>query len=149
MKKATEKILLNKELVDHMKDRAIAALRDEAYIETAVIMFQINEQLLRICIEVLAVSKNVSKNRINECAWTEIGVTKLINYLELLKPNTAIPDRFAKYNNERNKIMHKLFFSFDSISAYKDRLKIFCGESLDIQQLLMDFITEISASPNK
>jgi hypothetical protein len=43
MSKFRKKIHVNTELIEHIKERSIAALQDEAYIETAVIMFQINE----------------------------------------------------------------------------------------------------------
>ena len=143
MSKFREKIHVNTELIEHIKERSIAALQDEAYIETAVIMFQINEQLLRICIEALATKHGVSEKKVDECAWIEISIPNLLKYLDLLDPDNQISDKFATYNKARNKIMHKLFHSFTSIEEYQERLKEFCRKSIAIHDELMDFVRKI------
>jgi len=126
----------NIDIIDDLKKCSLDALRDGYYIESSIIIFQAVEQLLRILISGIAKAKNVKEDITNRCYIEEQSFSRLITYYELLDPNNELTDRLKKLNQNRNSMIHRIFYDFESLTCLKDELREFIKEAVKLNELI-------------
>jgi hypothetical protein len=123
---------LNETIVTDLKDAAEKAFRDKYYLQSAIIIFQTIEVLLRIYLSVVAKSKGIETDIREIISENEISFYKLTLYLNLLDPSNDLLQRLFSFNSTRNNIMHKLFIEYETIEQLETTLESFCMEGVKL-----------------
>jgi hypothetical protein len=111
------------------------AFNEKHYHESAVIYFQTLEFSLRLVVHFLGLRAGLSKSAL-ERMEIERSFYHLILYFDLLDPGNSLSERLLKFINQRNDLIHKLYFSETNklLEAY---LIDFCLEAKDLIQNLI------------
>jgi hypothetical protein len=125
----SEKIVV--EIVEKLGEIADEAYTHGHYIQSAIISFQLVELFLRHVINIY-VKRNASSEDIIKKLEEEQRFLNLVIFLGLVKPNNGISNKLFDFNAKRNKIVHQLFYEFESLSSLENDLKDFCKESLEL-----------------
>lgn len=104
---------------------AAEAFKNGHYLESVLIYFQAVELQLRLVLIVLC-----ENARLQKIIDDEDRFFRLINYLDLLKPDNNLSERLRKFNSTRNKVVHNLIFSFVSTGDLNKKLKSLSVEAL-------------------
>lgn len=127
---------INFNIINSLKDRSLKAWKEGFALESAIIVFQTVERLLRIAISGYAKGRKVKEDIITKCAENEQSFVKLISYYELLNPKNSLTEKLQKFNDKRNSIMHKIFIDFESIDHLQKELENFVLEGAKINEAL-------------
>jgi hypothetical protein len=127
----------------HLWMAALEAFQNEKYLESAVIYFQMLDATLRYTIFILGKNKGLRSGVITRLAEHEDRFVRLVNYFDLLKPDNGLSSRLLDINKRRNKIIHRLLFSFESLDSLRKELKNFCKEGFELALKLADLTPEI------
>ncbi len=99
------------------------------YIQSALILFQAIETLLRIVIKTYGQRRGISDLALTEAADREQSFLRLTLHLDLVYPENAFSESLRQLNRRRNDTMHRLFFEFESRDEMEGKLKEFCLEA--------------------
>jgi len=122
-------------MVKDLNDAAREASESGHYLQSAIIIFQRLEILLRIILFSSAVKKRLSDFALKQIEY-EKNFFQLVLYLEFIEPDNNLSEKLLKLNDKRNSIMHRLFQSFESYDSVKSDLKDFCLEGLVLNNRL-------------
>lgn len=126
---------INWNIVKDLNDAAREASDSGHYLQSAIIVFQRLEILLRIIIFSSAVKKRLSDLVLKQVEH-EKNFFQLVLYLDFVEPGNNLSEGLLKLSNKRNSIMHRLFHSFESYDSVKNDLKDFCLEGLVLNNRL-------------
>jgi len=126
---------INWDIVEDLNKAAREASDSGHYLESAIIIFQRLEILLRIILFSSAVKKRFS-DFVLKRVEDEKNFFQLVLYLDFVEPDNNLSERLLKLNDKRNSIMHRLFQSFESYDSVKNDLKEFCLEGLVLNNRL-------------
>jgi|GEM_PF-2506705 len=122
---------INDKILQGLYEIFVKAFRGEHYLESAIIGFQLVELFLRSVIYGFA-RGNFSPENIIKRLESEQRFFQLVIFLGLVKPDdNGLCDKLFKFNENRNKIVHKLFY-VKSLTTPKNTLKDFSKESMVI-----------------
>ncbi|MBI4379855.1 MAG: hypothetical protein HY574_01495 [candidate division NC10 bacterium] len=130
----------NLAVVDALKEASLKAFREGHSLESAVIIFQTVDVLLRMSIKAFARSRGVSNVSLNKVAEDEQSFSRLVLYFDLVCPSNILSDRLRHLNSQRNAVLHRLFYNFDSIESLRSELSEFCVEAAKLNQELRRFV---------
>ena len=99
------------------------------YIQSALILFQAIETLLRIVIKTCGQRRKISDQALTEAADREQSFLRLTLHLDLVYPENTFSENLRQLNRRRNDTMHRLFFEFESRLEMEEKLKEFCIEA--------------------
>lgn len=99
------------------------------YIQSALILFQAIETLLRIVIKTYGQQKGITDLALTEAADREQSFLRLTLHLDLVYPQNTFSEALRQLNRRRNDTMHRLFFEFESRDEMEGKLKEFCVEA--------------------
>lgn len=99
------------------------------YIQSALILFQAIETLVRIVIKTYGQKKGISDQALTEAADREQSFLRLTLHLDLVYPENTFTEGLRQLNRWRNDTMHRLFFEFESRDEMEGKLKEFCLEA--------------------
>lgn len=102
------------------------------YLQSALVIIQMVEGLLRMEINWFALINNIPERVIKRASVEEQSFYRLVVYLDLVKPDNDLSERLIKFNSDRNKIIHRLFYEFESFASLKKHLVKFCKEGLNL-----------------
>lgn len=123
-------------MIGELKEASSDAFKHKHYLQSAVIIFQTVDILLRIMISGIARSKGSDENIRKEIAEKETSFYRLVLYLNLLDPANELLEKLSSFNKTRNDIMHKLFLEFEDITKYEKALQDFCMEGIYLNEQL-------------
>lgn len=123
-------------MIGELKEASLDAFKHKHYLQSAVIIFQTVDILLRIMISGIARSKGIDENIRKEIAEKEMSFYRLVLYLNLLDPANELLEKLSSFNKTRNDIMHKLFLEFEDITKYEKALQDFCMEGIYLNEQL-------------
>lgn len=123
-------------MMEELKAASLDAFEHKHYIQSAVIIFQTVEWLLRIMISATARSKDIDKDIQKKIAEKETSFDRLVLYLNLLDPANELLEKLRSFNKTRNNIMHKLFLKFEDTAEYEKTLQDFCMEGVHLNKQL-------------
>ncbi|MCK4820377.1 hypothetical protein KA005_31725 [bacterium] len=123
-------------IVDDLRNRSLEAFKQGHSLESAIIVFQTVENLLRIAISGFAKGKKVRKEIIKRCSEKDQSFLRLISYFELVNPQNKLTKRFERLNNKKNSIMHRISFDFESIDRLQTELNEFVLEGAKLNEEL-------------
>jgi hypothetical protein len=118
-------------IIGDLSKRADEAFKSGHHLESSIIMFQLVEFFLRLVINIWAKQKRSSED-ILEKVESEQSFFKLVIFLGLVKPDNGISQKLFGFNAARNKIVHGLFYKFESVESLKDALVDFHKVSLEL-----------------
>lgn len=128
-------------MIEFLHKASLDAFKHEHYLQSAVILFQTTEFLLRILISGMARGKGVGEKIRKEISDEEKSFHKLVLYLNLLEPKNALLGRLYSYGKRRNKIIHDLLEGFKTVSQYEKALREFCLEGIRLNDDLKSMMT--------
>lgn len=131
-------ILANQGLIRDLVKAAVVAAEKQNYFEASIIMFQAVEGLLRIAIKVFGQGHGASKVTLEKCADNETSFWRLVLHLDMIRPENVLGRRLLALNAQRNKIMHRLFYDFDSMEHLQEELRAFCKKAMELNVLLQE-----------
>ena len=127
----------NSELIDALNKIAKASFDRQEYLASALIYFQMVEGLLRFQISHFAFVNRVDEKAILKASEDEQSFSRLVLYLDLIKPDNGLSKRLQDFGKKRNKIVHKLLtfdlnsmkqglrdFSIEAVKLYRDVLHL-------------------------
>lgn len=123
-------------MIGELKEASLDAFKHKHYLQSAVIIFQTVDILLRIMISGIARSKGIDENIRKEIAEKETSFYRLVLYLNLLDPANELLEKLSSFNKTRNDIMHKLFLEFEDMAEYEKTLQDFCMEGVHLNEQL-------------
>ncbi len=135
--KMARKQKVNLGIINDLKARSLEALKHGYALESALILFQTVEHLLRILISALGKNRTVDQEILLDCSEREQSFSRLITYFELLYPGNELTSSLKALNNKRNTIIHRLFTNFESIETLNNELHEFVGEAVNLNALLI------------
>lgn len=118
-------------IIGDLSKRADEAFKSGHHLESSIIMFQLVELFLRFVINIWAKQKGSSEDILDKLE-SEQSFFKLVIFLGLVKPDNGISQKLFGFNATRNKIVHGLFYKFESVESLKDVLVDFHKESLEL-----------------
>lgn len=128
-----EESLANQGIVRDLVKAAVAAIEgQQSMFEASIIIFQTVEGLLRIAIKVFGEAHGMSRANLQKCADKETSFWRLVLHLDMIHPGNGLGKRLLALNSQRNKIMHRLFYDFDSMEHLQDEIKTFCREAMEL-----------------
>ena len=130
----------NLNIIDGLKQASLDAFKDQHYLESSIIIFQTIEFLLRLAIKGYGRPHGVSDENIKKCSDDEISFSQLVLYLDLIKPENGLGEKLLDLNKERNAIVHRLFYEFDSFDSLQDQVKEFCLKGVRLNKELREFL---------
>jgi hypothetical protein len=136
--KKTERRLADRKIIGDLIRTAVTAAERQHYFEASIIIFQTVEGLLRIAIKVFGEAHGASKATLEKCADNETSFWRLVLHFDMIHPDNALGQRLLALNARRNKIMHRLFYDFDSLEHLEDELKAFCKEAMALNMALQE-----------
>jgi hypothetical protein len=128
-------------VIESLKHAALKAVKSGHTVESAIVIFQMVEGLLRIAINAFARDRHVPETMVAKCADEEQSFPRLVAYLTLLVPDSAPTEALLSLNTRRNKIVHRIYYDFESLESLRQELDSFCREAIQmnntLQQLLL------------
>jgi transcriptional regulator with XRE-family HTH domain len=118
-----------KSLLGDIEQASREAFDKGHYIQSALILFQAIETLLRIVIKTYGQKKGISDLALTEAADREQSFLRLTLHLDLVYPENSFSESLRQLNRRRNDTMHRLFFEFESRDEMEGKLKEFCLEA--------------------
>ena len=131
-----ERRLANQELIRNLIVTAVAAVEKQNYFEASIILFQTVEGLLRIAVKLFAEGHGASKGTLEKCADNETSFWRLVLHLDMIRPDNGLGAQLLALNAQRNKIMHRLFYDFDSAEQLQQELRSFCKKAMAVNVAL-------------
>ncbi len=132
--------LPNIDIIDELKKASLDAFEHDHFLQSAIILFQLVEGLLRIAISGFGRNHGVSEENLKKAANNEQSFARLVLYLDLIYPENGLGNRLLNFNNKRNLIMHKIFYKFHSMDTLRNEVKDFICEAVklngELQKLL-------------
>lgn len=132
----TKRKLPNLAIVEELKKASLESFSHGHYLQSAIIIFQTVESLLRIAIRAYGKDYGVSEVNLQEAANIEISFARLVLHFNLIYPENGLDKRLREFNKKRNRIIHRLFIDFESMSRLKEHLKKFCMEGISLNKEL-------------
>ena len=74
------------------------------------------------------------------CSDDERSFSRLVLYLDLIKPDNGLSEKLLDLNKQRNTIVHRLFYEFESFDSLRDQLEEFCRKGVRLNKELRDFL---------
>ncbi len=130
----------NFNIIDDLKQASLDAFGNQHYLESAIIIFQTIEFLLRMAVKGSGRGHGVSEENIKTCSDDERSFSRLVLYLDLIKPDNGLSEKLLDLNKQRNSIVHRLFYEFDSFDSLKDQVEEFCLKGARLNEELRDFL---------
>ncbi|HSR52162.1 MAG TPA: hypothetical protein VLV83_15125 [Acidobacteriota bacterium] len=127
-----------KKLLSDMELASLEAYTKGHYIQSALILFQAIETLLRIVIRTHGQARGIPDKVLLEAADKEQSFLRLTLHLDLVFPKNEYTEKLRILNRMRNDTMHRLFFEFESRDEMEERLKEFCQEARNLRDSLSD-----------
>jgi len=131
---------VNPNMFEGLQQASTDAFLHGHYLQSAIIMFQTVETLLRILVLATAQSRGIMEEVVVETLQTEKSFYKLVFYLNLIDPDNILIPRLYAFNNTRNNVMHGLFDEFEDIKEYEGTLKTFCQEGMKLNNDLLNMM---------
>lgn len=105
------------------------AYRKGHFIQSALILFQALETLLRIYIKTHGQRRGVHESVLAEAADKEQSFLRLTLHLDLIHPENGYSNDLRRLNRRRNDTMHRLFYEYESRDEMEEKLREFCLEA--------------------
>ena len=131
-------------VIRKLKEAARQALQNGHSLESAVIVFETIEMLLRLSIRSIGSQTGVDEASLRRAADRETSFRQLVLYFDLLDPGNGQSDRLLALNRQRNAVMHRLFDQFESIQAYHEEIEALCLSGIDTVDDLVHLLEEPS-----
>lgn len=126
------------QLLSDMEQASLEAYTKGHYIQSALILFQAIETLLRIVIRTHGQAQEIPDKVLLEAADKEQSFLRLTLHLDLVFPKNEYSEKLRVLNRMRNDTMHRLFFEFESRDEMEERLQAFCQEARDLRDSLSE-----------
>jgi hypothetical protein len=133
-----ENRMLNQQLIRDLISVAVAAVEKQNYFEASIILFQTVEGLLRIAVKLFGEAQGASKRTLEKCADNETSFWRLVLHLDMIRPDNVLSRQLLALNARRNKIMHRLFYDFDSMEQLQRELRSFCEDAMAVNVALQE-----------
>lgn len=134
MPSKTKRKLPNLTIVEDLKNASLKSFEHGHYLQSAIIIFQTVEILLRITIRAYGKKRGVTEENLKKSADEEISFAKLVLHFNLIYPENRLGQRLLEFNSERNRIIHRLFIEFESISSLEKHAKDLCLHGIKLNQ---------------
>ena len=99
----------NLDIIEDLEKSVLDSLEQGHYLQSAIIIFQTVEHLLRIAIRGYGKGHGISEDSLKKAADEEISFYRLVLHLDLIYPENGLSRRLLQFNKERNRIIHSLF----------------------------------------
>jgi len=119
---------INWEATKEIMDLAVLLFRKGEYLGALVIEMLILEGTLSLVVGNLLTKKHVVDEEASEYWEKYPNFYTLINYYYLLTQEKPTYEKLKDINNRRNKIIHKLFFEFTSLSNLQKEAQSICED---------------------
>jgi len=124
----------NFEIIEDLKNSSLDSFKQKHYLQSAIIIFQTVENLLRIAIRGFGKGHGISDDSLKKAADEEISFYRLVLHFDLINPENGLSKRLLKFNKERNRIMHSLFVDYESMTDLEESLQEFCMDGIKLNQ---------------
>ncbi len=126
----------NMRLMKELVRAAVGAIENQHFFDASIIIFQTVEGLLRIAIKAYGERQGISKANLHKCAENERSFWRLVLHLDMVCPENGLGKRLLALNGKRNKVMHRIFYDFDSLEHLGGETRSFCKEAMELNVAL-------------
>lgn len=131
-----ERQFANQEIIRDLVKRAVTAVENQHFFEASIIIFQTVEGLLRIAIQVFGKAHGIAPQTLQKCSDNETSFWRLVMHYDIVCPGNGLGGQLLALNARRNRIMHRLFYDFDSMEHLQAQMKAFCKEAMTLNMAL-------------
>jgi hypothetical protein len=111
-------------------------------LETAVILFQSVEGLVRIWVKLGGQRNRLSRDTLKRCTAGGLLLGPALFYLSMLDPENELLEDLKQLNSQRNRLIHKLFSEFRSVPRLREEAEQFCDLAERLREDLLDSLTK-------
>ena len=125
-------------VIDGLAVASREAFEHQHFLESAIIIFQAIEFLLRLAIRRFGERRGVSEMSLVRAAEREMSFRRLVLHLDLVYPENKVSRRLLSLNRRRNSIIHRLSDEFESIETLHGRIETLCTKGFELYKGLRE-----------